>query len=193
MQRLPLRVGGGTRVRFRVPPSRDKWPKRWTLGQKRGHLFRLPNGLAPFSVLLSHEFMPARHTTRGVRFRLRFDDLHHSFRYATPNAVRQFPLQDGIHRKTQVPDQQQMWDALALSLDSVSEQVRRQAGRLDDLLGTDVLQFGLGGIGRFRVAFGLWRMSHSAWDTLTISKDRRPVLCALAFELENVRLQQFSI
>ena len=46
--------------------------------------------------------MPARHTTRGVRFRLWFDDLHHSFRYATPNAVRQFPLQDGIHRKTQV-------------------------------------------------------------------------------------------
>ena len=45
-----------------------------------------------------------------------------------------------------------------------------------------------GGIGRLRVAFGLWRMSHSAWDTLTISKDRRPVLCALAFELENVRL-----
>ena len=46
--------------------------------------------------------MPARHTTRGVRFRLWFDDLHHTFPYATPNAVRQFPLQDGIHRKTQV-------------------------------------------------------------------------------------------
>ena len=106
----------------------------------------------------------------------------------TPNAVRQFPLQDGIHRKTQVPDQQQMWNALALSLDSVVEQVRRQAGRLDDLLGTDVLQLGLGGIGRLRVAFGLRRMSHSARDTLTISKDRRPVLGALAFKLEDGRL-----
>ena len=125
--RVTIYVGARTRVRFRVPPSRDKWPKRWTLGQKRGHLFRLPNGIAPFSILLPHEFMPARHTTRGVRFRLWFDDLHHSFRYATPNAVRQFPLQDGIHRKTQVPDQQQMWDALALSLDSVVEQ---GAGRL---------------------------------------------------------------
>ncbi|WP_157773974.1 hypothetical protein [Ralstonia mannitolilytica] len=63
--------------------------------------------------------------TRDDRFRLWLDDLRHRFLYTTSNAVRQFPLQDGLQRKTQVPDQQQMWDALALSLDSVGEQVRR--------------------------------------------------------------------
>lgn len=105
--------------------SRDKWPKRWTLGQNKGHLFRLPNGIAPFSILLPHKLMPARHMTRDDRFRLWLDDLRHRFLYTTSNAVRQFPLQDGLQRKTQVPDQQQMWDALALSLDSVGEQVRR--------------------------------------------------------------------
>ena len=78
--------------------------------------------------------MPARHTTRDVRLRPWLDDLHHRFLYATSNAVRQFPLQDGLLRKMQVPDQQQMRDAL------------------------------------------------------TVPKNRHPVLCALAFELENLRL-----
>ena len=124
-QGVTIWLGLRTRVRFRVPPSRDKWPKRWTLGQNKGHLFRLPNGIAPFSILLPHKLMPARHMTRDDRFRLWLDDLRHWFLYTTSNAVRQFPLQDGLQRKTQVPDQQQMWDALALSLDSVGEQVRR--------------------------------------------------------------------
>lgn len=75
--------------------------------------------------MLPHKLMPARHMTRDDRFRLWLDDLRHRFLYTTSNAVRQFPLQDGLQRKTQVPDQQQMWDALALSLDSVGEQVRR--------------------------------------------------------------------
>lgn len=126
--------------------------------------------------------------TRDDRFRLWLDDLRHRFLYTTSNAVRQFPLQDGLQRKTQVPDQHQMRDTLALSLGSIGEQLRRQAGRLDNLLRADVLQFRFGGIGGRMVTFGVRRMSDSARDALTISKSRRPVLGALAFEFDDVRL-----
>ncbi len=37
----------------------DKWPKRWTFGQKQGHLFRLRCGIEPFSFLFPDDFVPA--------------------------------------------------------------------------------------------------------------------------------------
>lgn len=49
-QGFAIWLGLRTRVQFRVPPSRDKWPKRWTLGQNRGHLFGLRSGSELFSV-----------------------------------------------------------------------------------------------------------------------------------------------
>lgn len=50
------------------------------------------------------------------------------------------------------------------------------------------MQFRFDGIGGRRVTFGLRRMSNSAGDAFTITKNRHPVLRALAFEFENVRL-----
>ena len=58
-QGVTIAFGLRTRVRFRVPPSRDKWPKRWTFGKKQGHLFRLRCGIEPRCVLLPDDFVPA--------------------------------------------------------------------------------------------------------------------------------------
>lgn len=44
-----------------VPEStlRDKCPKQWTFGQKKGHLFRLLRGIEPFSALFPDKLIPA--------------------------------------------------------------------------------------------------------------------------------------
>ena len=88
-------------VRFRPWPSMDKWPKWRTLGQNKGHLFRLRRGIGPFSVHLPHHFVPARNSGLGVGLTLLHgrSGLRRRFLCVAPNAVRQFPLQDRLQRK----------------------------------------------------------------------------------------------
>src|SRR6218665_453497 len=42
----------------------DKWPKRWTFGQKQGQLFRLRRGIEPCYVLFPDAFVPAHSRLR---------------------------------------------------------------------------------------------------------------------------------
>lgn len=56
---------GGRGCGFRVGLG-DKWPKRWTFGQKQGLLFRLRRGIEPFSDLFRDKLVPALGWLRRV-------------------------------------------------------------------------------------------------------------------------------
>lgn len=92
------------------------------------------------------------------------------------------PVQDGIQRKAQVANQHQMRDIPSIPFVAVGEKVRGQSGGHDDILGAHVLNFGFGGFRRWGVVSGLRQACHDARDALVVTKDRHPLLRALALE-----------
>jgi len=115
-QGVTICLGLRTRVRFRVPPSRDKWPKPWTLGQNRGHLFGLRSGIELFSVQFPGEFMPSWHARWRCRLWLRIW-LSGCFglRRPTDSAVVLLPFPEGLQREADAANQGQMWKSLLLT------------------------------------------------------------------------------
>src|SRR6218665_3101972 len=101
----------------------DKWPKRWTFGQKQGQLFRLRRGSEPRCVLSPDDFMPAfgwlRRCCRALGF------ITAGCGGAAQHAVGHLPLQDRWQGKPEVSHQHQVWKAFAIALGLIAEQVDR--------------------------------------------------------------------
>ena len=75
-----------------LPPLGDKRLKRWTFGQKQGHLFRLGRGIEPFPVLFPNDFVPVLDWL--LRLCRAFDFFGSSNCGIARHAVGHLPLQD---------------------------------------------------------------------------------------------------
>lgn len=157
-----------TRVRFRVPPSRDKWPKRWTLGQNRGHLFGLRSGIESFSVQFPGKFMPSRHVRRRRRLWFRNRWWRLGLLRPTDGAVVLLPLPEGLQREAHVANQSQMRNLLSGTVFWGCEPVLRQSGCLNNILGRDVKRLGI----FFRFRLLLRWPSHDFGHAFTVAENR---------------------
>lgn len=133
---LRFRTFNSRLVRGSTPPSRDKWPKRWTFGQKQGHLFRLRRGIEPISVLLPDQLVPA--LGRCGRFSWGIGFFDNGSRCIARHAVGHLPVQGRLQLKTQVADQHQMRNLFAFAFGAILKNVNGQRRRFSNVLGSEV-------------------------------------------------------
>ena len=167
-QGVTIWLGLRTRVQFRIPPSRDKWSKRWTLGQNRGHLFGLRSGIESFSVQFPGKFMPSRHVRRLRRFWVRNRWWRLGLLRPTDGAVVLLPLPEGLQREAHVANQSQMRDLLSGTVFRGCEPVFRQSSCLNHILGGDAERPGI----FLCLRLVLRRPSHDFGHALIVAENR---------------------